>query len=216
MTMKLFGFWRSLAAYRVRVALNLKGIAFEEIPIDLLKGEQFAESYRAINPQMVVPALVDNDGVVLAQSMAIIEYLEEAYPQPPLLPAAPRDRARVRMLAQIVAADAHPLMVPRVRAYLTDTLKLDEPIRLQWIQRWSDAALAAVETQLTAHAVAGRLCHGDTPTLADICLVSQVIGARMFKLDLSAFPTVTRVADACLALPAFAVAHPLKQVGAQV
>ena len=216
MTMKLFGFWRSLAAYRVRVALNLKGIAFEEIPIDLLKGEQFAESYRAINPQMVVPALVDNDGVVLAQSMAIIEYLEEAYPQPPLLPAAPRGRARVRMLAQIVAADAHPLMVPRVRAYLTDTLKLDEPIRLQWIQRWSDAALAAVETQLTAHAVAGRLCHGDTPTLADICLVSQVIGARMFKLDLSAFPTVTRVADACLALPAFAVAHPLKQVGAQV
>ena len=216
MTMKLFGFWRSLAAYRVRVALNLKGIAFEEIPIDLLKGEQFAESYRAINPQMVVPALVDNDGVVLAQSMAIIEYLEEAYPQPPLLPAAPRGRARVRMLAQIVAADAHPLMVPRVRAYLTDTLKLDEPIRLQWIQRWSDAALAAVETQLTAHAVAGRLCHGDTPTLADICLVSQVIGARMFKLDLSSFPTVTRVADACLALPAFVAAHPLKQAGAQV
>lgn len=215
MTMKLFGFWRSLAAFRVRIALNLKGIDYKEYPVDLLKGEQFTDSYREVNPQMVVPALIDGDGPVLGQSLAIIEYLEEMHPQPALLPPAPRDRARVRMLAQIVAADAHPLMVPRVRNYLADEFKLDEPARLNWIKHWSDAALAAVETQLTLHAAPGQLCHGDTPTLADICLVSQVVGARIFNFDLSAFPTVTRVADACLKLDAFSRAHPLKQAGAQ-
>lgn len=215
MSVKLFGFWRSLAAYRVRVALNLKGIEYKEYPVDLLKGEQFTDAYREVNPQMVVPALIDGDGPVLGQSLSIIEYLEEKCPQPALLTAAPRDRARVRMLAQIIAADAHPLMVPRVRNYLADTFKLDEPARLNWIKHWSDAALGAIEAQLTAHAVPGRLCHGDAPTIADICLVSQVIGARLFKFDLSAFPAVTRVAEACLALEAFARAHPLKQAGAQ-
>lgn len=215
MAVRLFGFWRSLAAFRVRIALNLKGIAFDEVAVDLLKGEQFADSYRAVNPQMVVPALIDGDGPVLGQSLAIIEYLEETHPQPALLPPAPRDRARVRMLAQIVAADAHPLMVPRVRNYLAEEYKLDEPARLKWIKHWSDAALAAIETQLTAHGVPGRFCHGDAPTLADICLVSQVVGARIFKFDLAAYPTVTRVADECLKLDAFARAHPLKQAGAQ-
>ena len=214
MAVKLFGFWRSLAALRVRIALNLKGIAYEEIAVDLLKGEQFADSYRLVNPQMVVPALVDGDGPVLAQSLAIIEYLDETHPQPPLLPKAPRDRARVRMLAQIVAADAHPLIVPRVRNYLADEFKLDEPARLKWIKHWSDAALAALEAQLSARAVPGRLCHGDTPTLADICLVSHVVGARIFKFDLAPFPAAVRVADECLKIEAFARAHPLRQPGA--
>ena len=215
MAVKLFGFWRSLAAYRVRIALNVKGIDYKEYPVDLLKGEQFTDSYRAVNPQMVVPALIDGEGPVLGQSLAIMEYLEETHPQPALLPAAPRDRARVRMLAQIVAADAHPLMVPRVRNYLADEYKLDEAARLKWIQHWSNAALAAIETQLTQYGVPGRLCHGDAPTLADICLVSQVVGARIFKFDLAAYPAVTRVADECLKIDAFARAHPLQQPGAQ-
>ncbi len=215
MAVKLFGFWRSLATLRVRIALNLKGIAYKEFAVDLLKGEQFTDSYCAVNPQMVVPALIDGDGPVLGQSLAIIDYLEETHPQPALLPASPRERARVRMLAQIVAADAHPLMVPRVRNYLEKEYRLDEPARAKWLQHWSDAALKAIETQLTDYAVPGRLCHGDTPTVADICLVSQVVGARMFKFDLAAFPTVTRVADECLKIDAFARAHPLKQPGAQ-
>ncbi len=215
MAIKLFGFWRSLATLRVRIALNLKGIAYEEFSVDLLKGEQFADSYRAVNPQMVVPALIDGDGPVLGQSLAIIDYLEETHPEPALLPASPRERARVRMLAQIVAADAHPLMVPRVRNYLENEYRLDEPTRAKWIQHWSNAALKAIEIQLTDYAVPGRLCHGDTPTVADICLVSQVVGARIFKFDLAAFPTVTRVADECLKIDAFARAHPLKQPGAQ-
>ena len=215
MAVKLFGFWRSLAAYRVRIALNVKGIDYKEYPVDLLKGEQFTDSYRAVNPQMVVPALIDGDGPVLGQSLAIMEYLEETHPQPALLPAAPRDRARVRMLAQIVAADAHPLMVPRVRNYLADEYKLDEPARLKWIQHWNSAALAAIETQLTQNGVPGRLCHGDAPTLADIYLVSQVVGERIFKFDLSAYSAGTRVPDECLRIEAFGCANPLKKPGRQ-
>ena len=214
MATKLFGFWRSLATFRVRIALNLKGIAFDEVAIDLLKGEQFSESYRAVNPQMVVPALVVGDGPALTQSLAIIDYLDETHPQPPLLPTAPRDRAYVRMLAQIVACDAHPLVVPRIRSYLADELKLDEPARLKWIRHWSSKALEAIETQLIARAAAGKFCCGNAPTLADICLVSHVVGARLFEFDIASYPTAVRIADECLKIDAFALAHPLRQPGA--
>lgn len=214
MATKLFGFWRSLATFRVRIALHLKEIAYEEIAIDLLKGEQFSERYRTVNPQMVVPALVVGDAPALTQSLSIIDYLDETHPQPPLLPTAPRDRAYVRMLAQIVACDAHPLIVPRVRNYLADEFKLDEPARIKWIRHWSSKALEAIETQLAARASAGKFCHGNAPTLADICLVSHVVGARLFQFDLAAYPSAVEIADECLKIDAFALAHPLLQPGA--
>src|SRR2546426_1056650 len=147
--MKLFSFWRSLATFRVRIALNLKGLTPEEvIDVDLMKGRQRDAKYRAVNPQMLLPALVDGDGPVLFQSLAIMEYLDETHPQPPLLPKDPRARARARGLAQIVACDSHPLLVPRIREYLEHELKLDEPTRLKWIHNWIGAALYALETNL--------------------------------------------------------------------
>jgi maleylacetoacetate isomerase len=161
-----------------------------------------------------VPALVVGDSPALTQSLAIIDYLDETHPQPPLLPVAPRDRAYVRMLAQIVACDAHPLIVPRVRNYLTDEFKLDEPARLKWIRHWSSKALEAIETQLAARASAGKFCQGNAPTLADICLVSHVEGARLFKFDITAYPIAVGIVDECLKIDAFALAHPLRQPGA--
>ena len=212
MAMKMYGFWRSLAAFRVRVALNLKGIAFEEVAIDLLKGEQFSERFRAVNPQMVVPALVVGDGPALTQSLAIIDYLDETHPQPPLLPAAPRDRAYVRMLAQIVACDAHPLIVPRIRNYLEKELHIDEAARNRWLVHWSMQALAAVEAHLAKEQETGRFCHGDAPTLADICLASQVIGATTyFNCDITGVPTVMRVFAECMKIDAFDRSQPSKQ-----
>jgi len=212
---KLFSFWRSLATYRVRTALNLKGIVPDEVvDIDLIKGKQREDAFRQVNPQMVLPALVDGDGPVLFQSLAIMEYLDETHPQPPLLPKEPRARARVRGLAQIVACDSHPLMVPRVREYLEHELKLDEPTRLKWIQHWFGEALAALETHLSRDSQTGRFCHGDSVTMADICLVSHAVGAKLFNMDLARYPTVARIVDACLKEEAFARAHPLKQPGA--
>ncbi len=212
--MQLWGFWRSLATYRVRIALNLKGISYEESSIDLIAGVQRGEAYRAINPQMVLPALVDGDGPVLFQSLAILEYLEETYPEPPLLPADPRGRARVRGLAAIVAADSHPLIVPRVREYLEHELGIAEPARAQWCQHWIEAGLKAIESHLAADAETGRYCHGDSVTTADICLVSLTVGAKLFGASLDGLPTVTRISETCLAEPAFAAAHPLRQQGA--
>ena len=146
--MKLFSFWRSLATFRVRIALNLKGLSPEVVDVDLLKGQQRNPEFRAVNPQMVIPALVEDDGRILFQSLAILEYLDEIRPDPPLLPKDPFDRARVRGLALIVACDAHPLVVPRIRNYLEHELKLDEPTRLKWIRHWSNEALTALETHL--------------------------------------------------------------------
>jgi maleylacetoacetate isomerase len=214
--MKLYGFWRSLATYRVKVALGLKGVNVEEISIDLLKGEQHGEDYRSINPQAVVPVLaLDDGGPPLFQSMAILEYLEETRPQPSLLPKDPRGRARVRGLALIAVADGHPLVVPRIRMYMEKELGLDEPARNRWLQHWSLNALQAIEAHLASEKETGRFCHGDAPTLADICLAGQVIGATAyFKCDLSGVPTVTRIYDACMKLEAFSRPHPLKQPGA--
>jgi len=214
--MKLYGFWRSLATYRVRVALALKGLDADPVSIDLLKGNQHEAAYKSINPQGVVPALVVDDGPPLFQSMAILEYLDETHPLPPLLPKDPRGRARVRGLAQIVVSDGHPLIVPRIRVYMEKELKLDEATRNRWLAHWSLKALEAVEGHLAKEPETGRYCHGDTVTIADICLVSQVIGAKnYFNCDVSGVPTVMRVFDECMKLSAFDDALPQKQSDAQ-
>jgi maleylacetoacetate isomerase len=212
---KLFSFWRSLATFRVRIALNLKGIVPDEIvDVDLMKGSQRQESFRKVNPQMLLPALIDGDGPALFQSLAIMEYLDETHPQPPLLPSEARGRARVRALAQIVACDSHPLLVPRVREFLEHELRLDEPTRLRWIHNWIGEALKALEANLAGSQETGRYCHGDAITIADICLVSQATGAGFYKYDVTPFPTVKRIVDDCMKHDAFARAHPLRQPGA--
>jgi maleylacetoacetate isomerase len=211
---KLFSFWRSLASYRVRIALNLKGLEpGEEVNVDLTKGHQLDPAYRAVNPMMALPALIDDDGPILFESLAIIEYLDETHPTPPLLPKDARGRARVRGLAQIVACDSHPLIVPRVREYLEHELKIDEPTRMVWCRHWHVRALTALETHLQAKET-GRFCHGDEVTIADICLASQAAGAKFFNVDTVAFPNFTRIAETCQTIDAFARAHPLKQPGA--
>jgi len=214
MTPKLFGFWRSLATCRVRVALALKGIKAEEVSINLMQGQQHGAEYRAVNPQSLVPALVIDNGPPLFQSMAILEYLEETHPQPPLLPQDPRGRARVRGLAQIVAADSHPLIVPRIRTYLEKELHVDEAGRTRWAQHWILEALKAIEAHLVGEPETGRFCHGDTPTLADICLATQVFGTQFFNCDTSGVPAVMRIFGECMKIEAFDRAQPLKQPGA--
>ena len=214
--MKFFSFWRSLASYRVRIALNLKGIEHEVVPVNLLKGEQRADTYRAVNPLMVIPSIVEENEPVLFESLAILEYLDETHPEPPLLPKDPRGRARVRGLAQIVACDAHPLIVPRVRNYLEHELKLDEPTRLKWVRHWFAEGYRALEAHLGRDKETGPYCHGDTVTLADLCLVSHTIGGEFFELNPADYPTCGRIAAQCLKEDAFARAHPLKQPGAPV
>lgn len=210
--MKLYGYWRSQATFRVRVAMNIKGIPpAENEALDLAKGEQYAPAYKAINPQMVVPTLIDGPGPGLTQSMAIMEYLEETHPQPPLLPKAARDRARVRALAMIPIAEIHPLMVPRVRNYVEKDLKLCEAVRVQWIRHWTGLGLSAIETMLSGDPRTGRYCHGDSVTLADICLAGQVIGAQNSDCEVKIYPTVMRIFDACMAMDAFSSAHPRRQ-----
>jgi maleylpyruvate isomerase len=210
--MKLFGYFRSSAAYRVRIALNLKGIEAEHAFVHLRKGEQSAPDYAALNPQHLVPTLVDGDAV-LTQSLAIIEYLDETHPEPPLLPADPVGRARVRALAQAIACDLHPINNLRVLKYLVGPMGLPEEKKNEWYRHWIAVGLGAVERMLSAGA--GRFCHGDAPGLADVCLVPQVFNAERFDCDLSAFPTVTRIAATCRALPAFAAAEPERQPDAE-
>jgi maleylacetoacetate isomerase len=212
--MQFFSFWRSLASFRVRIALNLKGLHADVIDVDLIQGRQREDAYRTVNPQMLLPALIDGEGPPLFQSLAIIEYLDETHPQPPLLPKEPRARARARALAMIVASDAHPLIVPRVREYMEHELKLDEPTRNAWIHHWLGEALKALETNLASSPETGRYCQGDVITIADICLVSHATGANFFKLDLAPYPTVRRIVEICMQNEAFARAHPLKQPGA--
>jgi len=214
MAIKYYGFWRSLAACRVRIALALKGLPGEELSVNLMQGEQRKPEFKAINPLGVVPALVMDSGPPLFESLAIIEYLEETHPQPPLLPNDPRGRARARGLAQIVACDTHPLIVPRVRNYIEKELKIDEAARNRWCQHWIMEGLKAIEAHLARDKETGRYCHGDAPTIADICVTSQVFGARFFNCDTSSIPTVMRVFDECMKLDAFSNSHPLKQPGA--
>jgi maleylacetoacetate isomerase len=211
--MKYYGFWRSLAACRVRIALALKGVKAEEISVNLMQGEQLKPEYRAVNAQAVVPALVLDDGATLFESMAIIEYLDETHPKPPLLPKDPKGRARVRGLAQIIACDGHPLLVPRVRNYLEKELKIDEAARTRWCQHFLMEALKAVEAHL-GEKETGRYSHGDAVSLADICIATQVFGAKFFNCDTAPVPTVMRVFNECMKLEAFEKSHPLKQPGA--
>lgn len=211
MTMKLYGFWRSLATYRVRVALALKGIEAQEVSINLLQGAQHGDDYRSINPQSVVPALVIDDAPPLFQSLAILEYLEETHPEPPLLPRDPRGRARVRGLSLIVACDGHPLIVPRIRDYLERDMHQDEASRNRWLQHWTLKALDVLEAHLAKERETGRFCHGDAPTMADICLAGQVFAAGYFNAETTAMPTVTRIFGECMKIEAFDAAQPLKQ-----
>lgn len=214
--MKLYTYFRSSAAYRVRIALNLKGLAYDAVPVHLLRdgGEQLTDSYRALNPSALLPTL-DDDGSVIGQSLAIIEYLEETRPQTPLLPSGAADRARVRALALTVAADTHPLGNLRVLKYLKGPLKVSEEVKLEWQQHWLQIGLATLERLLADDARTGRYCHGDTPTLADCCLVPQVFSAQRFGVDLTPYPTVMRIHAACAELPAFQQAHPSQQPDAE-
>jgi maleylacetoacetate isomerase len=214
--MKLYTYWRSQASFRLRIALRLKGIEVETISLDLLKGDQFDAAYKALNPEMVVPTLLDGDGPPLVQSLAIIEYLEEKYPQPPLLPSDIRARAHVRAMAQMLAMDAHPFIVPRVRKYLQEELQLDEASRMKWLRHWLDAGSRAFEDVLARDARTGRFCCGERPTIADICLVAHFTSAKMLcDSDPDPYPTARRILDACMRIEAFALEHPLRQPGAQ-
>jgi maleylacetoacetate isomerase len=209
--MKFFSFWRSLASFRVRIALNLKGLAAEIVFVDLDADAHRADAYRSVNPQMALPALVLDDGSTLFQSLAIIEYLDEMHSTPPLLPSDELGRARVRGLALIVACEGHPLLVPRVRRYLDHELNLRDTQQAAWRRHWTVETLAALEAHLAGDKATGRFCHGDTPTLADICMVGHVHAAVTQQIDLAPYPTVKRIFETAMALPAFAKAHPLAQ-----
>jgi maleylpyruvate isomerase len=214
--MKLYTFFRSSASYRVRIALNLKGLAYEQVPIHLRRagGEQFVSSYKAINPQALVPALED-DRRILTQSLAIIEYLEERFPKPPLLPADPADRALVRSMALIVACEIHPIQNLRVLVYLKNNLQQSDEDLNRWACHWIDLGLSALDQTVTAGPTRGKFCFGDMPTLADICLVPQLANARRFGCDLSVYPKLLQIETACAALSAFADAAPEKQPDAE-
>lgn len=202
---RLFDYFRSSASYRVRIALGLKGIAHERAAVNLLDGAQSDEAYRALNPQGLVPAL-EIDGRRLTQSLAIIDYLDETRPEPPLLPADPGDRAHVRAMALVIACDIHPLGNLRVLKYLSGPLGQPQEARDAWYRHWVGEGLAALEAM--ARPDAGRFLFGDAPGLADICLVPQMFNARRFEIDLGAFPTLVRADAAAAALDAFAAAHP--------
>lgn len=213
--MKLYTFFRSSASYRVRIALNLKGLDYEQIPIHLRRGggEQLGAAYKSINPQALVPALEDG-GRIFTQSLAIIEYLEERFPKPALLPADPGDRALVRSMAFVIACEIHPIQNLRVLVYLKKNLNQSDDDLNRWAQHWINLGLSALEQQLSPPN-RGAFCFGDLPTLADICLVPQLANARRFGLDLSTFPILVNIEKNCLALPAFADAAPEKQPDAE-
>ncbi|WP_342642778.1 maleylacetoacetate isomerase [Rhodoligotrophos ferricapiens] len=208
--MRLFHYFRSSAAYRIRIALNMKGIERQQIPVDLMAGAQHDPEYRALNPQGMVPALDIGQETPLTQSLAILEYLEERFPEPPLLPRNAEARARVRALSQIIVSDIHPLIAIRVTRQLSDQLQADEAAIEQWVRHWIQSGFAALEQMIgdDGH------CFGGQTTMADVCLVPQVVTARRLGTPLDDFPKVCKVADLCGSLPAFAMAHPSQQAEA--
>jgi len=208
--MKLYGFFRSSAAFRVRIALNLKGLAYEDAFIHTLRGEQRGGEYLAVNPQGLVPAL-EADNQTLIQSMAIIEYLDETHPKPPLLPRDPAGRARARALAEIVSCDIHPINNLRVLRYLHGPLGHDQAAIETWYNHWIAAGFEAFERLLVSDRRTGAFCHGDAPGLADIALVPQAVNSERYKLDLSPYPTIARIYADCMRLEAFSAAHPNNQ-----
>lgn len=214
--MILHNYFRSSASYRVRIALNLKGLAYDYRAVHLSRGggEQFGAAFRALNPLALVPVL-EHDGQHLTQSLAILEYLEEVQPKPPLLPGTPAGRARVRALSLAVACEIHPLNNLRVLNYLTRTLGVTTEAKDEWYRHWVELGLAALEQQLAGSAHTGKFCHGDTPTIADCCLIPQLFNARRFACDLSAYPTLLGVEANCVALPAFRDAAPERQPDAE-
>ncbi|MBB3813581.1 maleylacetoacetate isomerase [Xanthomonas arboricola] len=214
--LELFSYWRSSAAYRVRIGLQLKALVYLAHPVHLVRdgGEQHAPAYAQLNPQELVPTL-RHGAVVVPQSLAILEYLEEAFADTTaLLPAAPAERARVRALAQLIACDVHPLNNLRVTQLLERAFALDVAQRQHWTRHWMQRGFAALETQLARDAHTGRFCHGDTPGLADCVLIPQLYNAHRFEVDLAPYPTLQRIEQACLALPAFDAARPEMQVDA--
>jgi maleylpyruvate isomerase len=214
--MKLHGYFRSSAAYRVRIALNLKDLAFETVPVHLLRdgGEQLGADFLKLNPQGLVPAFEDS-GALLTQSLAIVEYLEETHPEPALLPTDPIERARVRALALAIACDIHPLNNLRVLNYISGDLGQSDESRLAWYRHWTESGLAAVEALVAGHSMTGIFCHGDKPGYADTCLVPQIANARRFDCDLSRCPELVRIDSACNDLPAFSDAAPQNQPDAE-
>jgi maleylpyruvate isomerase len=214
--MKLYTYFRSSAAYRVRIALNLKGLQYEAIPVHLLRGggEQLQEQYRSINPSGLVPAFQD-DYITLTQSMAILEYLEDAYPDVPIMPKDATERARVRELAQIIACDIHPVNNLRVLRYLVHELGVSEEQKAEWYRHWLVGGLEVLEKHLARDPSAGPLCHGHTPTIADCCLVPQIFNAQRQGIDISVYPNIARINAQCVEIPAFVAAHPSNQPDAE-
>ena len=218
---ELYSFWRTSATYRVRVALNLKGLEADEHNVNLDAAEQRSPAFLKINPLGAIPALIDrqagadgNTGMPLTQSLAILEFLDEIQPAPALLPTDPHGRARVRSLAAMLAGDTHPLITPRVKKYLTTQAGFDDAAWRAWQIQWFGTGLAAVEQRLANEPGTGRFCHGDTVTLADICLASIMVVMRVFKIEVPDIPTIARVMANCEALEAFAKAAPSRQAGA--
>jgi maleylpyruvate isomerase len=207
----LHGFWRSSTSFRVRVALNLKGIDYDQKTYRLREGDQRQSDYLAINQQGLVPSLVTPDGLVLTQSLAIMEWLDETFPEPALLPADANGRARVRALAQAVALDIHPINNLRVLFHLRDTFAADEKAQADWFRHWASSTLSALEQSLTSSSSTGKFCHGDNVSLADICLVGQSVNNKRFEVDESQWPTISRIVSSCIALRAFQAAMPAKQ-----
>jgi len=209
--MKLYGFSRSSAAFRVRIALNLKGIAWEHINISLPDGDQFGSDYTSVNPQGRVPTLIDGDNKLI-QSMAILEYLDETHPEPAFLPAEPVARARVRGLGDIIACDIHPLNNLAVLKFLGKEMGADkDAVNVTWYQHWIYEGFNALEAMLSGDSGTGTFAHGDAPGLADICIVPQVFNAQRYECDLGRYPTIMRIFDACMKLDAFDSAQPSKQ-----
>jgi maleylacetoacetate isomerase len=211
MSIQIYGFWRSIASFRVRVALKLKGLPFEEIPVDILAGEQFKPGYEAVNAERVVPTFI-HDGYALFQSLAIIEYLEDLQPEPRLPPQDPKERAYARSLALATIADAHPLITPRVRNHLMATFGADASALESWGRHWTTEGLATYERLLERRAPS-PFALGAEPGLADICIAGHIVAAQYVKLELTGFPVVARLAERCFTLPAFASSHPFEQPG---